>query len=174
MKKSKRVKKPNMDGINLLVSILVSYPELGTVSFEPSQDSLRLSFTLKRMPSKEEYEMFRSLLEESIAAYHSLEKFFDARTSISLEGTETMAFLYVWRDVSTLSRGEIGLLTALVRDHFGTNLLMDMEISDADKLEIEMAQSEIIDNMIGNLKINRVTDRMIGVREEGRVMVFNK
>ena len=51
---------------------------------------------------------------------------------------------------------------------------MDMEIGEADELEIEAAQAEIIDNMIGNLKINRVTDRMIGVREEGRVMVFNK
>lgn len=174
MKKLKRMKKPNMDGINLLVSILVCYPELGTVSFEPKNDSLRLSFALKEMPSKADFEALRSLLEESIAAYHALEGFFGAQTSISLDGTENTAFLYVWRDMATLSRGEIGLLTALVREHFGENLLMDMEIGEADELEIEAAQAEIIDNMIGNLKINRVTDRMIGVREEGRVMVFNK
>ena len=31
-----------------------------------------------------------------------------------------------------------------------------------------------IGNIIGSLKGSRMSDRMIGIREEGRVMVFNK
>ena len=162
-----------MDGINLLVSLLVCYPELGTVSFEPQNDSLRLSFALAKMPSQEEYESLRELLAESIMAYHSLEGFSGAVSTISLEGAGNTAFLYVTRDVYTLSRGEIGLIITLVREHFGDLLLMDMNLEDAADPGID-AQAEVIDHMIGNLKINRVTDHMIGVREEGRVMVFNK
>ena len=52
-------------------------------------------------------------------------------------------------------------------------LLLDQE-RDITDLEAEEAQEETIDHMLGNVKINRITDRMIGIREEGRVMVFNK
>ena len=40
--------------------------------------------------------------------------------------------------------------------------------------DAEILQEEAIDHMIGNLRINRITERMIGIREDGRVMVYNK
>jgi len=163
-----------MDGINLLVSILVCYPELGTVSFEPKDESLRLSFAFKGVPSGSEYEEVRNLLAESILAYHALEGFFGAKTNITLEAQGNTSFLHISRDVHTLSRGEIDLITALIREHFGEILIMELANNESSDIELETAQAEVIDHMIGNLKINRVTDRMIGVREEGRVMVFNK
>ena len=45
---------------------------------------------------------------------------------------------------------------------------MDMDIVG------EPAQEEFIDHMITTLKAGRLADRMVGVREDGRVMVFNR
>ena len=40
--------------------------------------------------------------------------------------------------------------------------------------EDNFLREEAIDHIIGSLKGSRMSDRMIGIREEGRVMVFNK
>ena len=49
-----RKKKPNIDGINLLVSILVCYPEIGTISYEPKEDALHFAFALQEVPPRQE------------------------------------------------------------------------------------------------------------------------
>ena len=172
MRKFRRKKQPNMDGINLLVSILVCYPEIGTVSFEPKDDTLHFSFPFREVPSKEAFEATGQFIKESIQAYHALEGFFNGQIGMTLEAQGNTAFFHIVRDVYTLSRGEIGLISTLMREHFGKLLILDQE-RDAD-MEADAAQGDAIDHMIGNLKINRVTDKMIGVRENGRVMVFNK
>ena len=79
-------RKPNMDGVNLLISILVCYPEIGAVSYEPKDDALHFSFTLRELPSRAEYESVGELIRESILTYHSLEGFEGARIEIFLEG----------------------------------------------------------------------------------------
>jgi len=43
-----------------------------------------------------------------------------------------------------------------------------------DVMEDNFLREEAIDHIIGSLKGSRMSDRMIGIREEGRVMVFNK
>ena len=175
MVRFKKGKKPNMDGINLLVSILVCYPEIGTVSFEPGDEALHFSFALKEVPQRQAYESVGSFLEESILAYHSLEGYTDARIEIFLEGQGNTAFFHIIRDVDTISRGEISLISTIMHEQFGNILIMDHDdLGPVDFDGEAAAQEEVIDHMIGNLKATRVTDRMIGIREEGRVMVFNK
>ena len=165
-----------MDGINLLVSILVCYPEIGTVSFEPGDEALHFSFALKEVPQRKAYESVGSFLEESILAYHSLEGYEDARIEIFLEGQGNTAFFHIIRDVHTISRGEISLISTIMHEQFGNILIVDHD-DDMAPMDFDAeaaAQEGVIDHMIGNLKATRVTDRMIGIREEGRVMVFNK
>ncbi len=173
MRKFKEKKKPNMDGINLLVSILVCYPEMATVSFEPKEDSLHMSFALREVPSEPSFAAAGQFIRESILTYHHLEGFPGAHVSLALEAQGNTAFIHIVRDVATLSRGEIRLITALMEEHFSSLLILERD-KDLQDLEADAIQEEAIDHMLGNLKINRITDRMVGVREEGRVMVFNK
>ena len=168
-------RKPNMDGINLLISILVCYPEIGAVSYEPKDDTLHFSFTLRELPSRQVYEDAGELIRESILTYHSLEGFEDGRIEIFLEGQGHTAFFRIVRDMRTISQGEIGMISTLMRERFGKTLIADEE-SRPEAVEFDLAAREdAIDNMIGSFKIARSgTNRMIGIREEGRVLVFNK
>ena len=169
-----RKKKPNIDGINLLVSILVCYPEIGTISFEPGEDALHFSFALQEVPPRQVYEDVGELIRESILTYHSIEGFSDARIEIYLEGQGHTAFFHVIRDIRTISQGEISMIAAIMRERFTETLMIDPD-SRPDDFEFDLAAHEnAIDHMIGTLKIARVTNRMIGIREEGRVLVFNK
>ena len=106
-----RRKKPNMDGINLLVSILVCYPEIGTISFEPREEALHFSFALQEVPPRQVYEDVGELIGESILTYHSIEGIEDGRIEIYLEGQGHTAFFHVVRDIRSISQGEISMIS---------------------------------------------------------------
>ena len=167
-------KKPNMDGINLLISILVCYPEIGTVSYEPSRSALHFAFAMKEVPKRQAYEDVGMLIKESIKSYHSLEGFQDADVEIFLEGQGHTAFFHIIRDVKTISQGEISMLSTIMREHFGNILIMDPDNGTAAYEMEQEAHEDAIDHMICNLKVSNGTNRMVGIREEGRVLVSNK
>jgi hypothetical protein len=172
MKNFKQSKKPNLDAINLLVSILVCFPEIGTVSFEPEDDSLNLTFVLDKVPKPDELAATQEFIKDSIMTYHLLEGFSQAKIAIHLDAEDEISFLHIVRDVVTLSQGEISLISTLMREHYGQVLISDVNRDTLE--EAEVVREEVIDHMIGSMKINHVAERMIGIREEGRVMVFNK
>jgi len=172
MKKLEQEKKPNMDGVNLLVSILVCYPEIGTISIEPKDDSLKMTFVLGKVPETGEFEATKEFILNSILTYHTLEGLGEAEIQISLNQQDSVAFINILRDMNTISKGEIALISTLMKEHFGTILVSDANEEDAE--EADMIQDEFIDHMIGSMKINHTSEKLVGIREDGRVMVFNK
>uniref|UniRef100_UPI0028DCE699 hypothetical protein n=1 Tax=uncultured Selenomonas sp. TaxID=159275 RepID=UPI0028DCE699 len=113
-----------------------------------------------------------TFLEESILTYHDLEGLIPGEVDFFLEGQGNTAFFRVLRDVRTLSRGEIALLADLMYERFGDTLVSDQTRDGYE--EDNFMREEAIDHIIGSLKGSRMDGRMIGIREEGRVMVFNK
>lgn len=163
------VNKTSADGVNLLVSILVCYSEIGMLNFEPSDNSLKITYILNQQPAEAEFAAARKLLSDSVAAYHHLEGLTSDKFSIDISSYSGLAFLRITRDVQSLSKGELALVNALIKDLFAQRLVADMNIDDDG-----IIQEEIIDNMIGNVKLNKVAQKLMGIREDGRVMVFNK
>ena len=176
MLQMKKSKKPNIDGIKFLASILVCYPEIGTVSYEPGEDALHFSFALKEVLPRKTYEDVGKFVQESILTYHCLEGYHDARIEIFLEGQGNTAFFHIIRDIATISQGEISMVTTIMHEQLGNILVVDKDEDIYMDMEAagEPAQEEFIDRMIITLKAGRMSERMIGVREDGRVMVFNK
>ncbi len=162
-----------MDCINLLTSILLCYPEISTISFEPEKDEVHLNYTVNKQLSDDERTQSRIFLADSLAAYHYLEGIEPEMCDISLEPQGKVNFVNIRRDVSSFSHGEIRLLSELLQEKFGSSVNEDsgnVPLIDSSVL----AQSELIDTMLGSIKINPVDERMVGIREDGRVIVFNK
>lgn len=65
--------KRNADGVSLLVSILICYPEIGTISFDPTIESLKMTFVLDDVDISDEYTTLKNRLYSSILSYHALE-----------------------------------------------------------------------------------------------------
>lgn len=165
-------RRANPDGVNLLVSILVCYPEIATLRFEPADDTLKMTFVLNGVPDQKAFEDASDFIKRSLLTYHALEYRNDAVVEFKLDACGELAFIHVIRDVGTLSRGEIALLSTLMRDRFTEQLVRDINVTNLE--EEGVIQEELIDSMIGNVKLSRVVERLIGIREDGRVMVFNK
>lgn len=159
-------------GVNLLVSILVRYPEIGSINFDATNNTLKLTFMLATVPTDAEYADIKRILLTGISAYHVLEQSKENIAEITFSSCEQVAMLTIMRDVATLSKGEIGLIIGLLRDNFANNLIVD---ENAALLEEDLIiQEELIGNMLENVKTQRSNNGLIGIREDGRVFVFNK
>ena len=170
--KTKDEKKPNMDCVNLLTSVLIYYPEISKISIEPDE-KIYINYIIQKILTDEEIEKTRTLLEECLKSYHYLEKTQVECDEVKVNIEEKATFITIKRDMKTFSHGELRLINTLINEEFGELLIMD-----TDKIPMidstMLAQMDLIDTMFASLKINPVVEKMIGVREDGRVIVFNK
>ena len=170
--KTKDEKKPNMDCVNLLTSVLIYYPEISKISIEPDE-KIYINYIIQKILTDEEIEKTRTLLEECLKSYHYLEKTQVECDEVKINIEEKATFITIKRDMKTFSHGERRLINTLINEEFGELLIMD-----TDKIPMidstMLAQMDLIDTMFASLKINPVVEKMIGIREAGRVIVFNK
>mgnify|MGYP005842522961 CR=1 FL=1 len=156
----------------LLVSILVRYPELGTINYDPEQHCLRFTFLLTRVLTEEEFGAWREKLEASLEAYWYLEKREPVAFDVQWSTFGRVAVLEITRDVGTLTQEEISLVIDLLREGFGALLMVD---GDDTVIEEELRQQEeLIGQMLEDFKVTRLERKLIAFREEGRVLVFNQ
>ncbi|HMM21643.1 MAG TPA: hypothetical protein PKA10_13070 [Selenomonadales bacterium] len=160
------------DGVNLLISILVRYPEIGTINYDADKHTIKLTFMLSTIPSETEFARLKATLTNSLAAYHVLRETKAAKADVDLSDCGGVAMLTILRDVPTLSKGEIALVITLLRDSLNNRLITDA--NDALLEEDLLIQEEVIDNMLANIKDQYTGKGLIGIREDGRVLVFNK
>lgn len=160
------------DSVNLLISILVRYPEIGTIRFDPKSNLLKLTFMFAGMLSAEEIAEMKQLLTDSITAYHVLEKISVEKSEVKFSSYDNVTLLDFFRDVHTLSRNEIALVIALLRERCKERLFIDG--NDSVMEEDLVIQEEVIESMLENMKSQRSEHSLIGIREDGRVLVFNK
>lgn len=170
--KTKDEKKPNMDCVNLFTSVLIYYPEISKISIEPDE-KIYINYIIQKILTDEEIEKTRTLLEECLKSYHYLEKTQVECDEVKINIEEKATFITIKRDMKTFSHGELRLINTLINEEFGELLIMD-----TDKIPMidstMLAQMDLIDTMFASLKINPVVEKMIGIREAGRVIVFNK
>lgn len=168
----KDTKKVNTDGVNLLVGIMIAYPEVGKVYYEPNDESLNIIFIIKDVVDDADFKKFKAELKESLSVYYKLEQLSQVEMKIEKEICGTFTFVQITRDVLTLSKGELNLLGELFKAHFKERLADEGKITVFD--DDMVLQDEFIDNMLNNLSVNKMEVKLIGIREEGRVMIFNK
>ncbi len=160
------------ESVGLLISILVRYPEIGTVKFNPGSQTLRLSFLLSRLIDESEYEVFAEKIRTSLETYNVLEGHDQVIIETALRSFDNISVIEVDRDVHTLSKTEIGLIITLMKEFYAGGMIVDR---NENLLEEDLlVQEELIDNMLDQLKVARYEKNLIGIREDGRVMVFNK
>lgn len=170
-----RKKKPiEPDGVHLLASILVCFSEITTISYEPQDESMKITFALKKSMTQKDFDGLAGFLVESIRTYHALEGYFDAKIDLSMETHDKMAFLHVIRDVGTLSRMELSLVVTVMKERFGEELVTDPHGYGAMDPEFAAVQEETLDRMLGNIRGIHLASPLVGVREGDQVMVFNR
>ncbi len=168
----KREKKPNPDATRLLAAILVVYPAIQSVTYDSKDDKLELSFALNGKFSQDDFEDFLKYVAESVETFHHIEGLGGATIELNVEGVFGTCFLNVRRDMATLTCRELSLLTELALNYFGDNLIEDYGDEIPDE-EFIMAQEDFLEQYLNNIRQLRIDGRLVGIREQERVVVYS-
>mgnify|MGYP005848370273 CR=1 FL=1 len=160
------------DSVGLLISILVRYPEVATINFDPDKQLLKFNFIYSQVIGDNELKNLKDKLMDSIEVYNLLEKKEVRVISISHQIFENLTLIEVLRDVGTLAQEEITLIVELFRQYLNANLVTEQ--SEHFFEEDMIAQEEIIEHMLESIKGSTQDKYLFAFRDEGRVLVFNK
>ncbi|HEY3368283.1 MAG TPA: hypothetical protein VGK74_24790 [Symbiobacteriaceae bacterium] len=158
--------------VSLLVSTLVRYPEIGTVKYEPKLQTLRLSLLITGECTEEDWEGARQTLTETLDVYHMLEQRRPTVLEVVRESYGELTTVSITRDAVTFTPEEIYTIVEFFRERFTGRLVTElMDWAGEDEMA---AQDEMIEEMLADLEDSRSGHNLIAIREDGRVMVFQK
>lgn len=161
-------------GVQLLASVLVCFPEIEAVSYEPKQELLTMDFVLRAQPSPAEIEAFAAFLGESIETYHMIEGSSASTMDFFYEQHDALTILHLARRMDELSERELNLIVQLLTDKFGAALLVDPHGGETVDAEFRMLQHETLERMLIAAREIPLRDRLVGIRERDQVIVYNR
>ena len=161
-------------GVQLLASVLVCFPEIAAVSYEPSQGLLTMDFVVRAQLSPAELEEFAAFLAESIETYHVLEDSVASELNFSFEQHDALMMIHLARRMDELSEQELSLIVQLLTDRFGEALIIDPHGAEALDAEFRMVQHETLERMLMAVRELPLRERLVGIRECDQVVVYNR
>lgn len=162
------------NGVSLLISILVRYPEIATVNFVPQGKVLKFTFMVSRPISEDTWKAFRDGLRKSVEAYAALVHGMSPMLRVERRDYGEVSLIEISRDAATLTQEEISLIIEFARAQLGSSLVTEGVTDEGTFDEDLVFQDEMIENMLEDLKETIQHRKLIGFREDGRVLVFNK
>lgn len=157
---------------NLLTSILLCYPEIATINLDPKTNLVKFTFYLSNSLPQDAIGVFEERMRQSLDAYYFLINKDVEVYSFAFHTQDCFTTLEFQRDVLTLTQKEIALIIALLKEQFAENLITE---EDDDLMVDDMTlHEELIGRMLEHTKETSANSRLIALRDEGRVLVFNK
>jgi len=156
--------------VNMLVNLLLKYPEIYTITFNIPASSCRLSYMVKGQIGQDECRELQQKLQEYLEAFY----FFSL-------GEEPCRFKLLRNSYPGLTQiqlcirgqfpldGVISLFTHVVREHFSNGLITEFR----RECEASFLAGELSDQSTPAVP-NRKVSRLFAFREAGRVYVFDK
>ena len=161
-------------GVQLLASVLVCFPEIEAVSYEPRQELLTMDFVVRARLDPSEIEDFAAFLAESIETYYVIEGGAASEMDFSYEQHDALTILHLARRMDELSERELSLTVQLLTERFGEALLVDPHGAEALDAEFRTLQHETLERMLMAVREIPRRDRLIGIRERDQVVVYNR
>ncbi|GAB6157549.1 hypothetical protein JCM39194_07490 [Desulfotomaculum varum] len=160
------------NSVSLLISILIRYPEVARINFDPEHNLLKFTFMYAGILQENEITQLKAKIISSIEVYHVLEGKKPRVVNLAYEISDALTMIEIERDVDTLVQEEITLMVELFRRYVHESLVT--EESDLPTDEDLLVQEELIEHMLESIKRKSETKKLYAFREEGRVLVFNK
>ena len=161
-------------GVQLLASVLVCFPEIEAVSYDPGEGMLTMDFVVRAEIPSTEMEAFASLLTESIETYHLIGDGTASEIDFSYEQHASLTMIHLARRMDELSEKELSLIVQLLTECFGKDLLVDAHGTDALDTEFRFLQHETLERMLLAVREIPLRERLVGIRERDQVVVYNR
>ena len=161
-------------GVQLLASVLVCFPEIEAVSYDPVHGLLTMDFVVRAEMPPAEMENFAALLGESIETYHALEGGDAGTADFSYEQHGGLTMIHLARRMDELTERELNLIVQLITGRFGKALLVDAHGAGLADAEFSAIQHETLERMLTAVREIPLRERLVGIRERDQVVVYNR
>lgn len=158
--------------VGLLISILIRYPEVGSIHFDPQTHEIRLTFIISGEKERLQVSAKSQAILKALEMYHRFETIQPQLCAVSENQHDHYSMIDVKRDIDSLSKNEISLLIELFHINFPNTLVVDY--SEEMLTEDIQIQDEMIGHMLEGIKNGSVDNKLVAYREEGKVLVFNR
>ena len=150
----------------LLVSILLRYPEIGTISCSKEAQTITFKFLIS---PNYNYELLKEKLKQALEIYHSFE---GGKMEVCLieKLEQEVNLLAITRDIVSLNFNEVNLIVEFLKNELKKDLIIDEIILLKDEV---LFQEDVINHLLANIRINGTENNITAIREDGRVLVFN-
>ncbi len=171
MVKTKQHAKQDAYTANLLISLLIRFPEILSINFDRAQDRCKFTFMLSGKYEREQVLRFRRTCKESLETYFNLTgEAFAIKIGVTFSRRPNL--LEITSNTTLLSLEAIQLICGLVSNAFGEALLKDDECQDNSRDDLSRHE-EIIDYLLSH-SAGTKQENLFAFREAGRVYVFDK
>lgn len=153
--------------VDLFVSILVRFPQIATIHYEPESKTIRLVFLLK--DPKLNFNDFAQRFQSHLSLFHMFRGGNVTVASLKKIESSLLTNIEVVRDFASMSLAELKLIVQLMLDHYGDTLLQEGPQMAEEDLE---EQNVVIESLLTSHAWS-LSERLTGFREDGRVLVFS-
>ncbi|MEW8977456.1 MAG: hypothetical protein AB2385_03540 [Symbiobacterium sp.] len=168
----RRGEEPSARTIQLLVSYAIRYPEIAAVRYDPVHQALRLSFLVKGPLEDDEFAAAEARIRESLEVYHLIHQRVATLVEVTRSTFGELSTVVVGRDVQSLTPEELYAVVEVVRNVFANRVLAEpLEYFGEEEL---MAQDELIEEVMASVSGRRQPPNLIAIRENGRLLIFEK
>ncbi|NMB45555.1 MAG: hypothetical protein GX998_04000 [Firmicutes bacterium] len=156
---------------NLLASILVRYSQIGTLQILSHSRCMRFGFFAKGLCNSKPFMDFCKHLSDSIEALLFLTNKQLMVLDIRVSRHADFSLIELDRDMDSISLQEISLVVSLLQGYLGANLVCSDE---HEQIEDVSWYDDFIQQVLECIDSDTPLQELIGFRENGRVLVFNK
>lgn len=170
--KGKQNNKQDAYNTNLLVSLLMRFPEIMAINFDMPKDRCKFVFMLQGEADRKDYGEMSQQLKESLVAFRELTgESFEAKPK--LYRSKKISSIEVTCTTTDLSFEAIHLITSIVDNAFSGMILKDLDTMNNIGDDELVRQEEIIDYLLSHTASTK-KENLFAFREAGKVFVFDK
>jgi hypothetical protein len=159
------------DTVNRVVALLVRFPELHGIRSNPADATLTLTYAVAKRLERGAERVFADIVGQHVGAFHELAGEPIERLTVVCEVDAGVTFVHVTRDLATFSPEELALHVAIFAQHFGAALVTNPVAEGASEDDLD-TDEESVEMALDALRDPAQRQRLVGVREEKRVLVY--
>ncbi len=158
--------------VDLLVMLLLRFPEIFTINYNLLKPKFELSFMLKEVPENKRYIKFRKDFDNAARAYVELAGVDNAIPNLSRRSIDSWVLLQVTWGKENITLEEVNLISQMIWNEFKDDLILDSRVDGL--LEGDSSSKEEFIEFLHSKRNENDEENLFAFREAGKVYVYDK
>ncbi|MGI5875069.1 MAG: hypothetical protein ACOX8R_10530 [Bacillota bacterium] len=162
--------------VDLFISLMVCFPEVGKIRYDRDRDLLRISFLLHTVDGPAVFHEKIETIGKAVGAYHRLKNTKNYLYDLNCRDVRGYRVMEVCRDLATASRSELAFIVDLFRQHFDGMLLAERTDSlyeDDYHWYFEEGRQPSLNEGQFQVDTEHFGNEILVYRDAGKVLVFS-